>query len=494
VANWPALELWKGPSGIQHLTQLAGDVPVEIMVSSAKNFRGDMESLILLQDKFSAFLNGFLISSRKEEGNASSSDGNKNKKNSTSVMQFYLAQCPISVMEPFSAEQTPGPLSALLQDITIPLPLIEGKVLHYNQRVNLSQINLWANIHSPATSSLHYDPYHNLLCVVTGQKIVRLVPPCATELLHNVAPSYAESANHADDDLFNPQRRKKIDGNSNGQLLEFILNPGDALFLPEGWWHQVASTAGTIAVNFWWGSREINDSTTKEEFDLMWVYYSRQQDRLLLDEKKQDLLAALCKQAYEQYPVKFYDDSFETPNMETPLNKQEKLYMLQLKQIIEAFRSKFQPAIENSNTPAEVIDIRILGLLCAGALPFIRILKELKKEHPGMVAVLLMETDSPKMWEALTTGLERRVSEDYVDREKTLSSLEKTWVDKAGGVETVLSQFYDDLYSDVGCNRKKITARMLKLKDQFAKDAFEAPLDSSRLGPSNELPVDSSSA
>lgn len=29
---------------------------------------------------------------------------------------------------------------------------------------------------------------------------------------------------------------------------------GDALFIPEGWWHQVESKGVTIAVNFWWAS------------------------------------------------------------------------------------------------------------------------------------------------------------------------------------------------------------------------------------------------
>eukprot|EP00873_Tetraselmis_striata_P040265 jgi/Tetstr1/460529/TSEL_005788.t2 len=34
-----------------------------------------------------------------------------------------------------------------------------------------------------------------------------------------------------------------------------ILQAGDALFIPEGWWHQVTSVAGTSAVNFWWQSK-----------------------------------------------------------------------------------------------------------------------------------------------------------------------------------------------------------------------------------------------
>ena len=33
-----------------------------------------------------------------------------------------------------------------------------------------------------------------------------------------------------------------------------LLQAGDALFIPEGWWHQVDSQETTIAVNFWWQS------------------------------------------------------------------------------------------------------------------------------------------------------------------------------------------------------------------------------------------------
>ena len=33
-----------------------------------------------------------------------------------------------------------------------------------------------------------------------------------------------------------------------------VLSPGDAIFIPALWWHQVASTANfNILVNYWWG-------------------------------------------------------------------------------------------------------------------------------------------------------------------------------------------------------------------------------------------------
>ena len=32
------------------------------------------------------------------------------------------------------------------------------------------------------------------------------------------------------------------------------MQAGDALYIPEGWWHQIDSVAGTIAINIWWRS------------------------------------------------------------------------------------------------------------------------------------------------------------------------------------------------------------------------------------------------
>ena len=32
------------------------------------------------------------------------------------------------------------------------------------------------------------------------------------------------------------------------------MQAGDAIFIPEGWWHQIDSAANTIAVNLWWRS------------------------------------------------------------------------------------------------------------------------------------------------------------------------------------------------------------------------------------------------
>ena len=55
-----------------------------------------------------------------------------------------------------------------------------------------------------ARSSAHYDPFHNLLCLVRGAKAVALASPAAAAALHALPP-WGESSNHAAGDLEPPE-------------------------------------------------------------------------------------------------------------------------------------------------------------------------------------------------------------------------------------------------------------------------------------------------
>ena len=52
------------------------------------------------------------------------------------------------------------------------------------------------NLCRPGSSSLHYDPYENLLCVVCGSKAVRCCAPEATPAMYPL-PLWGESSNHS---------------------------------------------------------------------------------------------------------------------------------------------------------------------------------------------------------------------------------------------------------------------------------------------------------
>lgn len=103
--------------------------------------------------------------------------------------------------------------------------------------------------------SAHFDAFDNVACVVAGARRFTLFPPEAIEGLY-VGPldntmagqpvSLAASApkNDAKFPLFSEIRE---------QALCAELGPGDAIYIPKLWWHQIESTASFNGlVNYWW--------------------------------------------------------------------------------------------------------------------------------------------------------------------------------------------------------------------------------------------------
>jgi hypothetical protein len=107
----------------------------------------------------------------------------------------------------------------------------------------------------PSNVSAHFDSYDNVACVVAGARRFTLYPPEAIEGLY-VGPldntmagqpvSLAASSPGGDDKypLFSKVR---------DQALSAELRPGDGIYIPKLWWHQIESTAPFNGlVNYWW--------------------------------------------------------------------------------------------------------------------------------------------------------------------------------------------------------------------------------------------------
>ncbi|MCJ1354864.1 MAG: hypothetical protein MMC33_004854 [Icmadophila ericetorum] len=141
-------------------------------------------------------------------------------------------------------------------------------------------------------SPLHTDPYHNILCQVHGKKYIRLYAPGETpkmyprgvdsegvdmsntsripaemvemyleidmgtaeeneveELIVGEVPNFAaeeeeEDGEHDEQEAFPLFRQAKY--------METVLNEGECLYIPVGWWHYVRSLEVSISVSFWW--------------------------------------------------------------------------------------------------------------------------------------------------------------------------------------------------------------------------------------------------
>lgn len=90
---------------------------------------------------------------------------------------------------------------------------------------------------------LHHDSMNVLLAQVLGRKLVTLIPSFETHLVYNHVGVYSEVDCEAPDYERHPLFQ-------NVSRLEVLLEPGQALFIPVGWWHHVRSLDVSISVSF----------------------------------------------------------------------------------------------------------------------------------------------------------------------------------------------------------------------------------------------------
>lgn len=101
----------------------------------------------------------------------------------------------------------------------------------------------------------HYDTFDNLACVVAGRRRFTLYPPDAVGDLyvgpidHTLAGQPVSLAASAEPD--DPRYPRFAAAAARAVVVE--LGPGDALYLPKLWWHQVdALEPANLLVNYWW--------------------------------------------------------------------------------------------------------------------------------------------------------------------------------------------------------------------------------------------------
>jgi len=152
-----------------------------------------------------------------------------------------------------------GQIPSLARDIITPDLCFADPQRHGNGRGKLALPlrNAWFGPAGTVTP-LHTDPYENLLCQVVGEKYVRLYGPDkggAMRATGNTAGVDVGAVEGWDGDgdgdagRMDDEEQRRFRG---VEYVDCVLRPGDALYVPEGWWHYCRGLSVSFSVSFWW--------------------------------------------------------------------------------------------------------------------------------------------------------------------------------------------------------------------------------------------------
>ena len=260
--GWPALSLWAQPD---YLYSVCG---AERGVLCERNERGrlfsygsaDASVTLPLREVLSTYHAGGLAAER-----------------------LYMAQTPVDELQP-----------RLREDIVVPDYCGVSAPADWSKPASLlaamlpvrppPDIYVWLG-HTTSVSPLHFDTKHNLLTQIVGCKRVCLFAPEYTSALY--APHGGSSnqsqlgsiglidlrldANDGSDDASSTTSTvhaslcdafPRFVTEALPNMLVCEIGPGDALYIPSGWWHHVQAIAPplhaksdhgfVLSVNFWW--------------------------------------------------------------------------------------------------------------------------------------------------------------------------------------------------------------------------------------------------
>ncbi|OBT73350.1 hypothetical protein VF21_08385 [Pseudogymnoascus sp. 05NY08] len=279
MGHWPALSErpWSNPQYLLKRT-LGGRrlVPVEVGRSYVDGGWG--QRIIPFKEFLEEFVMRPSTVGREEKGDVE--DGELNLAQGEGRKTGYLAQHSLFSQIP-----------ALRSDILIPdVCWLDPPPPHSSSpmaavhaataKLDEPLLNAWFGP-SGTISPLHVDPYHNILAQVVGRKYVRLYGPRETAGLAprgeeggvdmgntslvdvgawegwDEVPEEAEEDEDMETETVSREVRKeryreRFKAFGEARYVDVILEEGEFLYIPVGWWHYVRSLSVSFSVSFWW--------------------------------------------------------------------------------------------------------------------------------------------------------------------------------------------------------------------------------------------------
>jgi len=141
--------------------------------------------------------------------------------------------------EAYLAAPTDTWLPEVLEDIAPP---------QYCRDAGWRNSRFWLSAATTLTP-MHRDVAENIFLQLAGRKRFYLYSPAATPWLHS-NPLGSALPNFSSFDPEMPDY-ERFPLSRAVRPLELILGPGEALYLPSRWWHQVRSLDVSVSLNFW---------------------------------------------------------------------------------------------------------------------------------------------------------------------------------------------------------------------------------------------------
>lgn len=169
--------------------------------------------------------------------------------------RLYLAQCQLLDLPQVLRDDFPAP-----------------DLVAQAGRGDIYDTNVWIG-HPPTYTPLHRDPNPNLFVQLAGRKVVRLLrPDDGQAVFRDVRRRIGKSGDRGaavfrDDSMMQGEERTLLEwvvwgggelgqgdsGEGEGEGYEAVLEAGDGVFIPKGWWHSIKGVGGgvTASVNWW---------------------------------------------------------------------------------------------------------------------------------------------------------------------------------------------------------------------------------------------------